>query len=146
MVVTEYALERQGEQEVLHIFCHSEHEVAMCPRCGQFSDVLHEQEERCIRHLDIWGKPPTCIFHPAVLTANIARNHSRKACPGVESKRRESTAYELHVYEQCQHMDQAAVAERGKVALRNREGHFFNADQTSRKTATVYAGALSGCG
>ena len=83
MVVTEYALERQGEQEVLHIFCHSEHEVAMCPRCGQFSDVLHEQEERCIRHLDIWGKaPPTCIFHPAVLTANIARNHSRKACPG----------------------------------------------------------------
>jgi hypothetical protein len=56
MVVTEYALERQGEQEVLHIFCYHEHEVAICPRCGRVSDALHEQEERCIRHLDVWGK------------------------------------------------------------------------------------------
>ena len=30
----------------------------------------------------------------------------------IESKRRESTAYELHVYEQCQDTDQAAVADR----------------------------------
>jgi transposase len=29
----------------------------------------------------------------------------------IENNRRESRAYELHVYEQCKHMDQAAVAE-----------------------------------
>jgi len=61
-VVTEYALERQGGQEVLHIFCQHEHEVGICPRCGQISDALHEEEERCIRHLDIWGKAAYMYF------------------------------------------------------------------------------------
>ena len=56
MVVTEYAIERQEGREVLHIFCHHEHEVAMCPRCGEMSERVHEQAEGCIRHLDIWGK------------------------------------------------------------------------------------------
>ena len=56
MVVTEYALEQQGEREVLHIFCEHAHEVAICPHCGQVTDTVHERKERCIRHLDIWGK------------------------------------------------------------------------------------------
>lgn len=115
MVVTEYALERQGEQEVLHIFCHSEHEVAMCPRCGQFSDVLHEQEERCIRHLDIWGKATYVHFPSRRFDCKHCKKPFTESLSWVESKRRESTAYELHVYEQCQHMDQAAVAERERL-------------------------------
>ena len=34
MIVTEYAI----EQEVLHVFWHPEHEVALCPRCGKMSE------------------------------------------------------------------------------------------------------------
>jgi len=34
LVVTEYAIEKQDEREVLHIFCEHEHDVAVCPRCG----------------------------------------------------------------------------------------------------------------
>ena len=56
MVVTEYATEKQEECEILHIFCHHQHEVAQCPNCGQVSQEIHEEEERSIRHLDIWGK------------------------------------------------------------------------------------------
>ena len=56
LVVTEYALEKQGEGDVLHVFCQHEHEVAVCSRCGVLSVVEHESEERCVRHLDIWGK------------------------------------------------------------------------------------------
>jgi hypothetical protein len=49
MVVTEYALEKQDGREILHIFCQHEHEVAQCPRCGQISQALHEETERCVR-------------------------------------------------------------------------------------------------
>ena len=56
MAVTEYIVERQNKREVLHVFCYHEHEVAMRPGCGQVSDAVHEQEELCIRHLDIWEK------------------------------------------------------------------------------------------
>ncbi|MFZ5909315.1 MAG: hypothetical protein ACOYYU_04805 [Chloroflexota bacterium] len=31
----------------------TEYAIVVCPRCGQVSDALHEQEGRCIRHLDI---------------------------------------------------------------------------------------------
>ena len=112
LVVTEYALERQGEQEVLHLFCQHEHEVAICLRCGQVSDVLHEQEARAIRHLDIWGKATYVHFPSRRFDCKHCKKPFTESLSWVESKRRESTAYELHVYEQCKHTDQAAVAER----------------------------------
>ena len=111
MVVTEYALERQGEQEVLHLFCHHEHEVAICPRCGQVSDAVHEQEERAIRHLDIWGKATYVHFPSRRFDCEHCKKPFTESLSWVESKRRESTGYELHVYNQCKHTDQAAVAE-----------------------------------
>ena len=112
MVVTEYALERQEGREALHVFCHQEHEVAQCPHCGQMSDTIHEQEERCIRHLDIWGKATYVHFPGRRFDCKQCKKPFTESLSWVESKRRESTAYEMHIYEACQHTDQAAVAER----------------------------------
>src|SRR3972149_1362821 len=112
MVVTEYALEQQDEQEVLHIFCCHEHEVGMCPGCGKISNQLHEQDERCIRHLDIWGKATYVHFPSRRFDCGHCKKPFTENLSWVESRRRESTAYELHIYEQCKHTDQAAVAER----------------------------------
>jgi transposase len=112
MVVTEYAIERQEGREILHIFCHHEHEVAMCPKCGQMSTGIHEQEERCIRHLDIWGKATYVHFPARRFDCKQCERPFSEALSWIESKRRESSAYELHVYEQCRDTDQAAVAER----------------------------------
>ena len=113
MAVTEYALERQGDEpEALHIFCHHKHEVAMCPGCGKISDALHEPEERCIRHLAIWGKATYAHFPSRRFGCNHCKKPFTESLSWVESKRRESTAYELQVYEQCKHTDQAAVAKR----------------------------------
>lgn len=112
MVVTEYALERQEGREVLHIFCQHAHEVAVCPRCGQMSDEVHEQEERCIRHLDIWGKATYVHFPARRFECKRCGKPFTETLAWLEARRRESIAYEWHVYEQCQHTAQAAVAER----------------------------------
>lgn len=112
MVVTEYALEQQEGREVLHIFCHHEHEVAMCPRCGEMSERVHEQDERCIRHLDIWGKATYVHFPGRRFDCQHCGKPFTETLSWIEANRRASTAYELHVYEQCRDTDQAAVAER----------------------------------
>ena len=112
MVVTEYALEKQGEREVLHIFCEHEHDVAVCRHCGRVTDQVHERKDRCIRHLDIWGKRTFVHFSARRFACARCRKSFTEALSWIESQRRESTAYELHVYEQCRHTDQAAVAER----------------------------------
>lgn len=110
MVVTEYALEKQGEREVLHLFCEHEQEVGICTRCGRATTAVHEREERCIRHLDIWGKATFVHFLGRRFDCSHCHKPFTEELSWIESKRRESTAYELQVYEQCQHTDQAAVA------------------------------------
>jgi transposase len=113
MVVTEYALEsRAGEREVLHLFCQHEHDVAVCPSCGQVSSAVHDSTERCIRHLDIWGKVTFVHFPARRFDCGPCHKPFTEELSWIESQRRESTAYELHIYEQCQHTPHAAVAER----------------------------------
>jgi len=124
LIVTEYAIERQERQEVLHVFCRHEHKMAICPRCGQVSDTLHEQEERCIRHLAIWGKTTYVHFPSRRFDCKQCKKPFTESLSWVENKRRESTAYELHVYEQCKHTDQAAVAEREGLHVETVAGIF----------------------
>ena len=113
LVVTEYAVEtRAGGRDVLHLFCQPEHEVAVCPTCGQVSTAVHESSERCIRHLEIWGKVTWVHFPARRFECGPCQKPFTEEWPWIESQRRESTAYELHVYEQCQHTNQTAVAER----------------------------------
>ena len=113
LVVTEYALEpRAGDREVLHLFCQPEHAVAVCPTCGQVSSAVHDSAERCIRHLDIWGKVTFVHFPARRFDCGPCQKPFTEEWSWIESQRRESTAYELHIYEQCQHTDHAAVAAR----------------------------------
>jgi transposase len=112
MVVTAYAFEQQGEGEILHVFCEHEHDVAVCPHCGQVTQAVHDSQERCIRHLDIWGKRTFVYFPARRFDCEQCGKPFTEELSWLESQRRESTAYELHVYEQCRHTDQAAVAER----------------------------------
>ena len=112
MEVTEYALEKQGEREILHVFCRHEYEIAVCPHCGQISERVHEEKERCIRHLDIWGKATYVHFPGRRFDCEGCQKPFTETLSWVESRRRESTAYELHIYEQCKDTDQAAVAQR----------------------------------
>jgi transposase len=116
MVVTEYALEKQEDgQEVLHIFCHHAHEVAQCPCCGQVSQDLHEEAERSIRHLDIWGKITYVHFPSRRFDCKHCKKPFTEALSWIETKRRESNAYELYVYKQCKDTDLDAVAEKERL-------------------------------
>ena len=112
MVVTEYAIEKQEGREVLHIFSQHENEVAVCPNCREISTGVHESEERCIRHLDIWGKATYVHFPARRFDCKKCKKPFSEELPWIESKRRTSTAYELHIYQQSQHTDIEAVAER----------------------------------
>ncbi|GAB4577276.1 MAG: hypothetical protein Fur0022_00070 [Anaerolineales bacterium] len=111
MVVTEYALEKQEEAcEILHIYCQPEHEIAQCPRCSQVSQEVHEETERSIRHLDIWGKITYVHFAARRFDCGNCKKPFTESLSWIEAKRRESSPYELHVYEQCKDTAIEAVA------------------------------------
>jgi transposase len=112
MVVTSYALEQQNEREIVHIFCEHEHEVAVCPQCGQAANGVHERKARCIRHLSLWGKATFVHFSARRFACEGCGKPFTEELSWIESQRRESTAYELYLYKECQQTTQAAIAQR----------------------------------
>ena len=50
LVVNMFALRREGDHEVLHLWCAHRGDIAICPRCGAVCDNVHEEEERSVRH------------------------------------------------------------------------------------------------
>lgn len=133
MVVTDYALEQEAEREVVHIFCHHEHEVASCPHCGQLSARVHEQTERCIRHLEVWGKMTYVHFPMRRFDCPHCRKPFTEGLFWLEAKRRTSTAYELSIYEQCRKTAQASVAEREGLHGETVQGIFQRWAQRAEK-------------
>ena len=111
LVVTEYALEKQSNGDVLHLFCQHEHEVALCSRCGELSVAGHDTEERCVRHLAVWGKRTFVHFAARRFECAHCRKPFTETLAWIEGKRRQTQAFELHVYQRCQQTDQASVAE-----------------------------------
>lgn len=112
LVVRMYALRREGDHEVLHLWCVHREEIAMCTQCGSVSTKVHEEDQRCIRHLGVWGKKTFLHF--------LARRFQCEQCgrtfveevPFVDSHRRQSSAFERHIYESCICSTKKAVAMR----------------------------------
>ncbi len=112
MVVKMYSIRREGEQEVLHLWCAHRDEIALCTHCRSISTNVHQEEHRCIRHLDVCGKK--CFIH------FLARRFKCEDCDCtfaeelsfVDAHRRQSRAFEMHVYQSCLSATRKAVAVR----------------------------------
>lgn len=112
LVVKMYAMRREGEHEVLHLWCAHRADVALCRRCGALSTAVHQEEHRCIRHLDVWGKRTYLHFLARRFECEHCGHPFTEELPFVDSHRRQSTAFEKHVYESCRAGTCKAVAVR----------------------------------
>jgi len=101
MVVRMYAMRQEGEHEVLHLWCAHREQIALCGHCGSLSRTVHQEEPRCIRHLDVWGKKTFLHFLARRFKCDDCGLTFAEELPFVDSHRRQSTAFEMHVYESC---------------------------------------------
>jgi transposase len=112
LFVTMYALRREGNEGVLHLRCAHREEVALCNHCGALSTNVHQEEPRCIRHLDVWGKKTFLHFLSRRFKCDQCGKIFTEELPFVDSHRRQSTAFEMHVYQSCLTTTRKAVAMR----------------------------------
>ena len=99
LVVTMFCLRREGDEDVLYLWCVLKNDVAMCPHCGAISDTIHEEKPRCIRHLDIWGKKTFLYFNGRRFKCEHCEKPFTEELPFVERNRRMTIVFELHIYE-----------------------------------------------
>jgi transposase len=112
LFVTMYALRREGDEDVLHLRCAHREEVALCTHCGTLSTNIHQEEPRCIRHLDVWGKKTFLHFLSRRFKCDQCGKVFTEELPFTDSHRRQSTAFEMHVYQSCLTATRKAVAVR----------------------------------
>ncbi len=110
LFVTMYALRREGDEDVLHLRCAHRQEVALCPHCAALSTNVHQEEPRCVRHLDVWGKKTFLHFLSRRFKCDQCDKIFTEELPFVESHRRQSSAFEMHVYQSCLTCTRKAVA------------------------------------
>jgi len=99
MIVTRFAIEEENKEQYLHLFCEHEYDVAICPRCLKTTTAVHENDERCVRHLDIWGMKTLVHFQQRRFDCDICGKPFTENLEWLEPKRRQTSAFEVHIYE-----------------------------------------------
>ena len=110
MKVTRLAIEKQGEEEYLHLFCEHEHDVAVCPRCGKGMAGGYDHKNRCVRHLDIWGMRTLVHFPQRRFNCEVCGEPFTENLEWIDPKRRQTRAYEAHIYQRVQKTPRKQVA------------------------------------
>ena len=114
--VNMYCLRSEGEEEVLHLRCSHRNDVAVCSRCGTASATIHEEKERCVRHLDIWGKRTFLHFYSRRFMCEQCEQPFTESLSFIEKFRRHTAAFERHIYERCKASCRKKVAMKEKLS------------------------------
>jgi transposase len=99
MRVTRFAIEEENGEQYLHLFCEHENDVAICPRCLKATHQPHEEKERCVRHLDIWGMKTLVHFPQRRFDCDVCGKPFTENPEWIDPKRRQTDIFEAHIYE-----------------------------------------------
>ena len=110
MKVTHFAIETQGTERYLHLFCQHQHDVAICPRCSEAMAGGYDHKDRCVRHLDMWGMRTLVHFPQRRFQCEICGAPFTEQLCWIDPKRRQTRAYEAYIYQRVQKTTRKHVA------------------------------------
>jgi transposase len=104
-------IEQRGDQEIMHLYCLHRQEVAICPRCRQISTQVHDEKDRCVRDLDIWGKCTFVHFSRRRFKCEECGHPFTERLSSIDQQRRHTRRFEQYIYRACLRSDCKAVAQ-----------------------------------
>lgn len=116
LVVNMYSLRREGKHEVLHLWCGHRTDIAFCPSCMNISESIHAEKHRCIRHLDIWAKKTFLHFMSRRFKCEQCGKVFTEQLQFAEERRRQTIAFEEHIYESCSKSNRKKVAKQADLS------------------------------
>jgi hypothetical protein len=99
ILVSSLAIEELADNEYVHLVCEHEHNIAICPCCGQVSTSIHETKDRSVRHLDIWNKRTIIHFQSRRFECSRCNKPFTENLTWIDPKRRQTRAFEKYIYE-----------------------------------------------
>lgn len=104
-------IEQRGDQQIVHLYCLHPHEIGLCPRCRQPSSRVHDEKERCVRDLEVWGKCTCLHFSRRRFECERCEQPFTERLPSIDPQRRQTRRFEQGIYRQCLHSSCKAVAQ-----------------------------------
>jgi transposase len=104
-------IEQRGAQEIVHLYCLHRQAVAICPRCRQVSTKVHDEKERCVRDLDIWGKCTFLHFSRRRFDCDQCQCPFTEMLMSIDRQRRHTRRFEQSIFRACLHSDCKAVVQ-----------------------------------
>ena len=104
-------IEQRGAQEIVHLYCVHRHEAAVCPRCRQISTRVHDEKERCVRDLEVWGQCTFVHFSRRRFECERCGQAFTERLPSLDPQRRHTRRFEQAIYRQCLDSSCKAVAQ-----------------------------------
>ena len=98
--VSQFYIEEQEGSQYLHLECQHRHNVALCPRCQQAASSGYDHKKRSVRHLDVFGMRTIIHFAKRRFDCEVCGQPFSEKLSWIEAKRRQTGAYEQHIYEQ----------------------------------------------
>ena len=109
--VTTYGIERDADQDIVHLYGKIGIEVAMCPCCHALSETIKEHKARCVRDCDVWGKRTFLHFEIRRFECEECGHRFTEELQEVEWRRRQTKRFEQQVYRACLEMSKNKVSQ-----------------------------------
>ncbi len=110
MAVRHFFIEEQDGVQYLHLDCHHQHDVAICPRCQQTAHSGYDHKERSVRHLDVFGMQTIIHFDKRRFDCEVCGKPFSEILNWIDPKRRQTRAYEDHIFQQVKKTPRKHVA------------------------------------
>ena len=104
-------IEQRGAQGIVPLYCVHRHEAAVCPRCRQISTRVHDEKERCVRDLEVWGQCTFVHFSRRRFECERCGQAFTERLPSIDPQRRHTRRFEQAIYRQCLDSSCKAVAQ-----------------------------------
>ncbi len=99
--VTGYGVERNTEQEILHLYGQINTDVAICPCCHSLSTTVKEYKDRCVRDCEVWGKRTFLHFQIRRFECPECGHRFTEELKDIGWRRRQTMRFERQIYEAC---------------------------------------------
>jgi len=108
--VTQFFIEEQDKKQYLHLICENKYDVAICSRCHQIAGSGYDHKKRSVRHLEISGMRTIIHFEKRRFDCEVCGKPFSEILSWLEPKRRQTKAYEEHIYEEVKKTSRKQVA------------------------------------
>jgi len=96
-----YGIERNNEQDIVHLYGKIKTGVAICPCCHTLTTAIKEYKRRCVRDCDVWSKRTFVHLEVRRFECGGCGHRFREELQAVNWRRRQTVRFEKEVYEAC---------------------------------------------